>query len=162
MTSLAPTKTRLLCVWLLLAASAGAEFRELRFTVEDTGCASCAESLVRRLGRVRGVESVRVAAPGTYVIALTAGNTARPDLLRDFVEQGGNRIQRVLAVADGEITEDAGERWFRPSGLASRYRLDGAPDSAAATAGRLTAESNARLERWTTIEWKTADAGARD
>jgi hypothetical protein len=110
----------------VLAAPLAAEFRVITFTIADTGCASCAESLKKRLGRVRGVESAEQGEAGKLTLKLAEGNRVRIEQLRDFVMQGGNRIEGIAVEVGGEVEGVDGKLWFQPEGLAASYRAAGA------------------------------------
>jgi copper chaperone CopZ len=111
---------------LLLAAAlcASAEFRRVEVDFEGTGCVSCAESLPGRLGRVRGVEDVKVDLDRSRVaIQLAAENKVRLGPLLARITQDGTKIRRVETVVRGKIAHE-GSAWnFQPSGLTETYHL---------------------------------------
>lgn len=116
---------RALLAVVILAAPLAAEFREITFTIAGTGCASCAESLRKRLARVRGVESAEESGAGKLVLKLAEGNRVRIEQLRDFVMQGGNRIEEIAVEVRGRVEQAEGALRFHPEGLAATYRVSG-------------------------------------
>jgi hypothetical protein len=105
---------RLWLLFLVLTAPAVAQLMEVDIWYRDTGCASCAESLARRLQQMRGVEEASVGT--TRILLRLAGeNQVRLQQLRDFVEQGGNQIERVALKASGRA-ERQGGRWVLVDG----------------------------------------------
>jgi hypothetical protein len=91
----------------LLLASAlplGAQFVRIEVAFQDTGCASCIESLEGRLSRVRGVERVELdAAQGLVTLHLAAENRVRLTPLLSRITQDGTRILRTGVAARGTI-----------------------------------------------------------
>jgi len=115
---------RLAILLLAAALSASAEFRRVEVDFEGTGCASCAESLPARLGRVRGVESVEVDLSRNRVtIRLQAGNKTRLAPLVSRITQDGTKIRRVETVVRGKIARQGDGLSLLPSGLTETYRL---------------------------------------
>jgi copper chaperone CopZ len=102
--------------WFLLAAAApaAAQLVEVDIRYRDTGCAACVESLERRLKQMRGVEEASVDA-SRIRLKLAGENRVRLQQVRDFVEQGGNRIERVALKASGRAERQDG-RWVLVDG----------------------------------------------
>jgi len=76
---------------------------DIKFT--DSGCASCAESLIGRLQKVRGVDTVKATGDGVE-IRLKPDNRVRLQTLRDFVEQGGGKVTAMQLSARGIVEKD--------------------------------------------------------
>jgi copper chaperone CopZ len=115
---------RLVIFLLALGLPAAAQFRQLEVTFEDTGCASCVESLEGRLARVRGVEAVNLDAERSVVtLRLEENNRVRLGPLFARITQDGTKITRVAAVALGAIERNADAWVFHPSGLGQTFRL---------------------------------------
>ena len=111
---------------LLLAAVLPlcAEFLRIDVALEDIGCASCIESLQRRLARVRGVERAEIDAKlGIATMHLAAKNRVRLRPLLSRITQDGTKVLRTEVIARGSV--EAGETGllFRPSGLTQAYVL---------------------------------------
>jgi copper chaperone CopZ len=115
---------RLVIVLLAVGLPAAAQFQQMEVTFEDTGCASCVESLEGRLARVRGVEAVDLDAErGVVTLRLEENNRVRLGPLFARITQDGTKITRVAAVAHGAI-EGSPDTWvFHPSGLGQTFRL---------------------------------------
>lgn len=100
------------------------EFLRIEVAFQDTGCASCLESLQGRLERVRGVERVEIdAANGIAKMQLAAGNKVRLAPLLARITQDGTKILNTGVVARGVISAAEPGPMFQPSGLAESYRL---------------------------------------
>jgi len=121
---------------MLLAALAwplAAEFHHIRVTYTPTGCVDCPRALEGRLRKTRGVEEVKLNPEGEITIRLAPGNRARLELIRDFIEQGGERIKSIEVEASGALEREGGSFVFVLSGLETRYPLTGAKSAAART-----------------------------
>jgi len=129
----------LLCL-LALAAPLAAEFHRIRVTYTPTDCVDCPRSLEGRLKKTRGVEEVKLDPTGEIVIRLAPGNRARLELIRDFIEQGGERIKTIEVEASGAIEAEAGGFTFVLAGLDTRYPVTGA--KAAAKRVRIAARTD--------------------
>ena len=115
---------RLVIFLLALGLPAAAQFQQMEVTFEDTGCASCVESLEGRLARVRGVEAVDLDAErGVVTLRLEENNRVRLGPLFARITQDGTKITRVAAVAHGAIEGNADAWLFHPSGLGQAFRL---------------------------------------
>jgi cation transport ATPase len=102
---------------VLLAMAAGlapAQLIEVELQYRDTGCASCVESLQRRLSRMRGVEEA-VVSTNEVKLRLAEGNSVRLQQVRAFVEQGGNRVESARVKAKG-AAEERGGKWLLAAG----------------------------------------------
>jgi hypothetical protein len=131
----------------LLALPSFAEWLAFEITFAGSGCASCIESLPKRISRMRGVESAEVDAGRSVLnVRLAAGNRVRLELVRDQIEQDGTKVTGARVDAIGVVTREQ-DRWvFRPDGLPSSYPLEGDSSAAAGHAGaavRLTAVAEA-------------------
>lgn len=122
---------RLLPLLALLAAPVLAEFHHIRITYTPTGCIDCPRSLESRLKKTRGVEEVKLDPEGEVVIRLAPGNRARLELIRDFIEQGGERIKSIEVEASGALEREGGGFVFVLAGLDNRYPVTGAKSPAA-------------------------------
>ena len=115
---------RLVIFLLALGLPAAAQFQQMEVTFEDTGCASCVESLEGRLARVRGVEAVNLDAErGVVTLRLEKNNRVRLGPLFARITQDGTKITRVAAVALGAIEGNADAWLFHPSGLGQTFQL---------------------------------------
>ena len=122
---------RLVIFLLALGLPAAAQFQQMEVTFEDTGCASCVESLEGRLARVRGVEAVNLDAErGVVTLRLEENNRVRLGPLFARITQDGTKITRVAAVALGAIEGNADAWLFHPSGLGQTFRLQLAGEAA--------------------------------
>jgi hypothetical protein len=115
---------RLVILLLALGLPGTAQFRQLEVSFEDTGCASCVESLEGRLARVRGVEGVDLDAErGVVTLRLQENNRVRLGPLFARITQDGTKITRVAGVAHGVIEGNADTWLFHPSGLGQALLL---------------------------------------
>ncbi len=118
---------RLLAFLVVLAAVAApgqAEFLRLDVTFEGIGCASCIESLERRLLRMRGVEQVEVdTARGLATLRLEPENRVRLESVISRITQDGTKVLRTRFTARGTILQGDQGPLFEPSGLKRTYRL---------------------------------------
>ncbi|MBN8729737.1 MAG: hypothetical protein J0L64_04290 [Acidobacteria bacterium] len=114
-----------------LALPLGAEFHRIRITYTPTGCVDCPRSLEGRLKKTRGVEEVKLDPEGEVVIRLAPGNRERLELIRDFIEQGGERIQTIEVEASGALEREGEDFVFVLAGLETRYPVIGAKAPAA-------------------------------
>ena len=93
------------------AAAAGAQSPEepgmVRVTVEvELSCPSCAQGLVRRLGRLEHVAGVEVLpADGRIVLAVEPGRRLDLAAVRDTVRNAGFLPDAVAVVAVGHLTD---------------------------------------------------------
>jgi hypothetical protein len=127
--------------WLLLfsAICLRGEYLRIEVAFQDTGCATCLESLQGRLERVRGVERVEIdAANGIARMQLAAGNKVRLAPLLARITQDGTKILDTRVVARGVISAAEPGPLFQISGISESYRL------------KLSADSNAAFEAGTT------------
>ncbi|MDA1314669.1 MAG: hypothetical protein O2968_15120 [Acidobacteria bacterium] len=111
---------------LLLASALPlcAQFVRIEVAFEDTGCASCIESLEGRLGRVRGIERVELDAEhGLVTLHLAADNRVRLTPLLSRITQDGTKITRTVVVARGTITAGAEGHAIEFAGPAQSYAL---------------------------------------
>jgi len=114
-----------------LAFPLGAEFHRIRITYTPTGCVDCPRSLEGRLKKTRGVEEVKLNPEGEVTIRLAPGNRARLELIRDFIEQGGERIKTIEVEASGALERESEGFVFVLAGLETRYPVTGAKEPAA-------------------------------
>ena len=114
-----------------LAWPLAAEFHHIRITYTPTGCVDCPRSLEGRLKKTRGVEEVKLNPEGEVTIRLAPGNRARLELIRDFIEQGGERIQTIEVEASGALEREGEGFVFVLAGLDVRYAVTGAKAPAA-------------------------------
>jgi copper chaperone CopZ len=122
---------RLVIFLLALGLPAAAQFQQMEVTFEDTGCASCVESLEGRLARVRGVEAVDLDAERRVVtLRLEDKNRVRLGPLFARITQDGTKITRVAAVALGAIEGNSDAWLFHPSGLGQTFQLQLAGEAA--------------------------------
>lgn len=124
----------------LLAAPLFAEFHAITIRYTPSGCIDCATSLEARLRKTRGVEDVKFDPNGVVTLRLAANNRVRLELIRDFIEQGGDKIQRIEIEASGAIEREGGAHTFVLSGTETRYPVTGA--KAAAARVRITAHTD--------------------
>ncbi len=113
-------------VLLLMAAlPLSAEFLRIDVAFEDIGCASCIESLNRRLARVRGVERAEIDAKrGVATLHLAAKNRVRLRPLLSRITQDGTKVVRTEVIASGSIEIAELGFLFQPSGLTQTYLLE--------------------------------------
>ena len=110
---------------LMAALPLGAEFLQLEVTFAGIGCASCIDSLERRLGRVRGVEQVKVDAERSLVsLQLAPQNRVRLHPLLSRITQDGTKVVSTVVVVRGAIIADEQGHLFQPTGLSRKYRLE--------------------------------------
>jgi copper chaperone CopZ len=132
-------KTLLLALLAIVPAAAQWESIEMRF--EGVGCASCLESLPSRIGRLRGVNNVKVdPAESRVAVTLDAPNRARLQQIRDFIEQDGSKVTSASLVGRGTVAREEGRWTFRPGGDRTAYWLewsDGVEPPAAGASYRL-------------------------
>jgi hypothetical protein len=120
-----------LLLLILLAAPLPAEFHTIAIRYTPSGCIDCAHSLEARLGKLRGVEKLTFDPNGSVTLRLAPGNRVRLELIRDFIEQGGEKIQRIDVEATGTIEAEGAEFVFVNAGLETRYPVTGAARAAA-------------------------------
>jgi|SRR5687767_15036418 len=127
---------------LLLPVAAGAEWLSVELIFRGTGCASCIESLPRRLGRMRGLESAEVDAERSALkLRLATGNRVRIELIRDQIEQDGTKVISGRVEGIGNITrEQGGGLVFRPAGATMAYPIEATRFQAVEGALRIVAE----------------------
>ena len=111
---------------LLFTCPLVAEFHVIRIRYTPSGCVDCAASLEARLKKTRGVEEVKFDPSGDLTLRLAAGNRTRLELIRDFIEQGGEKINRIDVEASGAIEADGANFVFVNAGLGTRYPVSGA------------------------------------
>ena len=112
---------------LMLACPALAQFRQIEVRFQDSGCASCVESLQSRLQRIRGVERVSAGAADGIVflgVLLAGDNRVRLQQVRDFIEQGGNRILTIHVDLKGAIRREGESYLVLPAGGPQSYPID--------------------------------------
>ena len=124
---------------VLLALPAFAEFHSITIRYTPSGCIDCATSLEARLRKMRGVEELTFDPNGVAKLRLAPGNRVRLELIRDFIEQGGEKIKRIEIEATGAIEREGTVDTFVVSGNDTRYPVTGA--SAPAARIRLTAHT---------------------
>lgn len=118
-------RSLILLLSVLAAPSLRAEFLRVEVTFQDTGCASCIESLEGRLSRVRGMERVEIdAEKGVAVMHLEAGNRVRLTPLLSRITQDGTEILGTKVEGLGAIARDGDGLTFTPSNLNQAYRLE--------------------------------------
>ena len=113
-------------VWLLLFSGIclRGEFLRIEVEFQDTGCASCLESLQGRLERVRGIERVEIdAANGIARMQLAAGNKVRLGPLLARITQDGTKILSTHVSARGVIGAAEPGPLLQLSGIAESYLL---------------------------------------
>jgi copper chaperone CopZ len=97
-------------VSILAVAVAGccsAQLQSVDIRVSGLDCASCAESIEKRLKRVRGVESASLdSASGTVHISLAAENSVKLDSIRDALKGLGYTPGDAVVVLVGSVTGD--------------------------------------------------------
>ena len=93
-----------------VAAPAGDEPGMVRVTVEvELSCPSCAQGLVRRLGRLEHVAGVEVLpGDGRIVLAVEPGRRLDLAAVRDTVRNAGFLPDAVAVVAVGHLTDADG------------------------------------------------------
>jgi cation transport ATPase len=92
--------------FLMCAAPAAAQLRSVEIRVSGLDCASCAESVDRRLGRMRGVESAKFdAARSTASIKLKPENTVTLPAIRDVLKSMGYTPEEANIVAAGDLRD---------------------------------------------------------
>ena len=121
----------LLSALAALAFPLGAEFHHIRIAYTPTGCVDCPRSLEGRLRKTRGVEEVKLNPEGEVTIRLAPGNRARLELIRDFIEQGGERVKTIEVEASGALEREGEGFVFVLAGLETRYPVTGAKAPAA-------------------------------
>ena len=120
---------RFLSLFLLLAASAPAQFLSFEMEFTDSGCVPCTESMQSRLERIRGVESASIdLEKGLIHLDLAESNRIRLGPLRARVTQDGTKIQEMRFTAKGVVEERNGTEVFVPAGLNSAFPVDGEVD----------------------------------
>lgn len=140
---------------LLLAAPLAAEFHTITIRYTPSGCIDCAKSLEARLRKLRGVEDLTFDPNGSVALRLAAGNRVRLELIRDFIEQGGEKIQRIEVEAAGAIEAEGAGFVFVNAGLETRYPVTGAEKAAAGVRIRAHTEKSRPLAF--TIDKATAE-----
>ena len=89
---------------LLCLTPLAAELRTVDIRVSGLDCASCAESVDRKLGRMRGVESARFdAATNTASLRLKPDNTITLAAIRDALKSMGYTPQEATVIVQGEL-----------------------------------------------------------
>jgi copper chaperone CopZ len=92
---------------LALAACCHAQLESVDIRVSGLDCASCAESIEKRLKRVRGVDSASLdSSTGTVRIALAADNSVKLDTIRDALKGLGYTPGDSVVVLVGSISGD--------------------------------------------------------
>jgi len=142
---------------LLFAVTAPllAEFHLIRIRYTPTDCVDCPRSLEGRLKKTRGVEEVKLDPAGEVTIRLAPGNRARLELIRDFIEQGGERIKSIEIEASGAIERTAEGFTFVLAGQDTRYPVSGA--KSAAPRVRIAAHTGKSRPLAFTIDRSTAE-----
>ncbi|MEP7367050.1 MAG: hypothetical protein ABI972_27640 [Acidobacteriota bacterium] len=125
---------------LLATLPLAAEFHVITIRYTPSGCIDCAQSLEARLRKTRGVEDLTFDPNGVVTLRLAPANRVRLELIRDFIEQGGEKINRIEFEASGALEAEGEARTFVVSGVDTRYPVTGA--KAAAPRLRLTAHTD--------------------
>jgi cation transport ATPase len=96
-------------ILLLLALSAVCTFAQIRsveIRVSGLDCASCAESVDRKLGRMRGVESARFdSARNVAALKLKDDNTVTMAAIRDALKSMGYTPEEANIVVHGDLRD---------------------------------------------------------
>jgi hypothetical protein len=140
---------------LLLAAPLAAEFHSITIRYTPSGCIDCAKSLESRLRKMRGVEDLTFDPKGVATLRLAPANRVRLELIRDFIEQGGEKIQRIEVEATGAIEAEGPGFAFVNAGLETRYPVTGA--KAAVPRVRITAHTDKSRPLAFTIDKSAAE-----
>jgi cation transport ATPase len=98
-------RTALLVVFFI--GPAFAEIRTVDIRVSGLDCASCAESVDRKLGRMRGVESARFdTTTNVASLRLKPDNTITLPVIRDALKSMGYTPQEATVTVVGELREN--------------------------------------------------------
>ena len=98
---------RLSVLVVALASCCQAQLQSVNIRVSGLDCASCGESIERRLKRVRGVESASFdAGASTVHIVLSPENTAKFDAIRDALKGLGYTPGDAAVVLVGTVSAD--------------------------------------------------------
>ena len=90
-----------------LASCCEAQLQSVDIRVSGLDCASCGESIEKRLKRVRGVESASFdAGASTVRIVLAPENTAKLDAIRDALKGLGYTPGEAAVVLMGTVSID--------------------------------------------------------
>ena len=91
---------------LICILPATAQLRTIEIRVSGLDCASCAESVDRKLGRMRGVESAAFdAAKNVAVLKLKPDNTVTLTAIRDALKSMGYTPEEADVTAQGELRD---------------------------------------------------------
>jgi cation transport ATPase len=91
---------------LICIVPATAQLRTIEIRVSGLDCASCAESVDRKLGRMRGVESASFdAAKNVATVTLKPENTVTLAAIRDALKAMGYTPEEANIVAQGELRD---------------------------------------------------------
>jgi copper chaperone CopZ len=107
-----------------------AEFLSVDISVSGLDCASCAASVEKVIGRIRGVESVTFRLqPGVAEIRLKPGNRVQLDAIRDALKGIGYTPGESKVKAEGEFSGEGSSRRFVPGSLDAVYQVEGSEKS---------------------------------
>jgi cation transport ATPase len=99
-------KFALVCLMSLVPAVA--QLRTVEIRVSGLDCASCAGSVDRRLGRMRGVESASFdAAKNVATVKLKPENTVTLSAIRDALKSLGYTPEEANITVEGELRDGA-------------------------------------------------------
>ncbi|MFN3325651.1 MAG: cupin domain-containing protein [Bryobacteraceae bacterium] len=116
--------TRKVCLFLLAALPLAAEFRWIEQQFGGIECASCAGSLERSLGRLRGVRAASVDPARSVVrLDLEEGNRIKLDDLRDRIK-GAGFTPGGAEVRVAGVLRRSGDQWRLDAGIPVVYDLE--------------------------------------
>ena len=97
-------KFALICLIFVLPAAA--QLRTVEIRVSGLDCASCAESVDRKLGRMRGIESASFdATKNVATLKLKAENTLTLTAIRDALKSMGYTPEEARVSVQGELRD---------------------------------------------------------
>jgi len=98
---------RLTLLMVAVAGCCSAQLQSVDIRVSGLDCASCAESIEKRLKRMRGVESASLdSGSGTVRVALAPDNSVKLDAIRDALKGLGYTPGDAVVVLVGNIAGD--------------------------------------------------------
>jgi copper chaperone CopZ len=99
-----PLSMRLAAVLIVCVAPAAAQLRSVDIRVSGLDCASCAESVAKRLGRIRGVESASFDR-NMASVKLREENAVTLHAIRDALKGLGYTPEEARIVVRGELRD---------------------------------------------------------
>jgi copper chaperone CopZ len=128
---------------VLLPAASLAELRTVEIRVSGLDCASCAESVDRRLGRIRGVDSAKFdPSKSTASLKLKPENTVTLDAIRDALKSMGYTPEEASIVVNGEVSGGI----LSMKHQKNAFQVEGASDSGSLTIEGSVASGTNRLQ----------------